>query len=209
MIRALLLFICFNALQAFATEPKWQPYKQNDNVQVQYRQVDKALVEIKAELRTQSMLGAFMHLLDDTSAISEWVDSAKRAEVMAKPGPQSHIVHSYFSGFWPVAPRDMVTLSVWSQDEKTGVLVIDITDQGASYPEKSGYVRMQRVSGRWQLTPLADGWLLIQYQGVADPAGKLPYVIAKNAALKATWNTFKNLQQVLVKYQMLYPGIIQ
>jgi len=46
-----------------------------------------------------------------------------------------------------------------------------------------------------------------QYQGQADPGGKLPHFIADKVALKATFTTFNRLPQVLMQYQQPYPGI--
>ncbi|OEY70889.1 hypothetical protein BI198_01615 [Rheinheimera salexigens] len=200
------LIMCWS-LVAAANDSDWQLYKQTATVKVHFRQLDKARLEINAELQTQSKLGAFMHLLNDTPAITNWVDGAERAQVIAQVNPHSHVVHSYFSGFWPVSPRDMITQSIWSQDEISGVLSIDIIDRGQDYPAQKGYVRMEQVSGRWQLTPLTEGGVLIQYQGQADPAGKLPHFIGNKAALKASFNTFKNLEHILSRYQEPYPGI--
>jgi hypothetical protein len=204
----ILLFGCWSFV-AVSNDTGWRLYKQTSTVQVQSRTGDKQLLEIKAQVLTQSKIGAFMHLLEDTAVIADWVDGAQRAQILDHTDPHSHIVHSYFAGFWPVAPRDMITQSIWSQDVATAVLTIDIADRGQDYPAEPGYVRMQQVSGQWRLTPQAEGGLFIQYQGKADPAGKLPNFIGDKAALKATFNTFKNLEKILVGYQREYPGIAE
>ena len=117
------------------------------------------------------------------------------------------IVHTYFSAIWPVSKRDMVTQSVWQQDASSGVLTMQVSDVGPYYPQVKGYVRMQSVQGLWTLTPQEHGVLRIQYQGQADPGGKLPHFIADRVALKATFITFSRLPKVLKQYQQPYPGI--
>ena len=61
---------------------------------------------------------------------------------------------------------------------------------------------MQQVTGVWTLTPLANGKMHLQYQGQADPAGKLPRFIGDKVALKSLLSTFTQLRQVLPDYQL-------
>lgn len=186
----------------------WSDYKQQHGVQVEYRRHSDGVLEIRAQLKLKSLTGAFLHLLNDTTAISNWAANAKRVEILASPAANTNIVHTYFSAIWPVSPRDMITQSVWTQNT-AGVLYLRVTDLGGQYPNTDGYVRMQQVEALWTLTPSADGSLHIQYQGKADPAGKVPHFIANRVALKAMFDTFRNLAKVLPKYQKTYPGIIE
>ena len=190
------------------TAEDWSGYKQQDGVTVEYRRHSDGVLEIKAQLTLKSLTGAFLHLLNDTAAISDWVANAKRVEILASPASNTNIVHTYFSAIWPVSPRDMVTQSIWKQNTD-GVLYLRVTDLGGQYPQTDGYVRMQQVEALWTLTPLADGSLHIQYQGQADPAGKVPHFIANRVALKAMFDTFRNLRKVLPKYQQAYPDVIE
>lgn len=190
------------------TAEDWSGYKQQDGVTVEYRRHSDGVLEIRAQLTLKSLTGAFLHLLNDTAAISDWVANAKRVEILASPASNTNIVHTYFSAIWPVSPRDMVTQSIWTQNTD-GVLYLRVTDLGGQYPHTDGYMRMQQVEALWTLTPLADGSLHIQYQGQADPAGKVPGFIANKIALRSSWQTFSALKNVLTNYQKKYPGIAE
>ncbi|WNO59548.1 START domain-containing protein [Rheinheimera sp. MMS21-TC3] len=184
----------------------WTLYKTKDQVKVEYRRLDTGLLEIRAEVRLVSNMGAFLHLLNDTDVISQWVENAERVEILDSAEAHSNIVHTYFKATWPVSQRDMVTHSVWSQDNE-GVLSLQVTDLGHDYPTVAGYVRMQQVKSWWRLTPEDEGVVLIEYQGQADPAGNLPHFIVNRVALSATLKTFIKLQKMLPLYPAAYPSI--
>lgn len=204
LLGLLLLWLLPLGVQA---EP-WRSYKHKDGIHVEYRRLQSSLLEIRAQVRVQSLNGAFLHLLNDTAAISQWVENAERVELLGSPEPHSNIVHTYFHAVWPVSSRDMVTQSVWTQ-ASDGSIQLQVSDLGQQYPAVKGYVRMREVQSRWTLTPDAEGGLLIQYQGQADPAGNLPHFIVNRVALKAMFNTFANLVRVLPQYQRPYPGVTE
>ena len=198
--------LCFSVAVA-ADAAEWQQYKTVGATSVEYRHNTDKLLEVRAQTEANSTAAAFLHLLEDTANIRKWAANTEKAQLLGQPDANTHIVHTYFTAIWPVSKRDMVTQSVWHQDASSGVLTMVVTDMGQHFPAVKGYVRMQQVEGRWTLTPLAAGRLKIQYQGQADPAGKLPRFIADKVALNSVLKTFKQLQQALPSYPQAYPGI--
>lgn len=191
--------VCFS-LAVTADAVEWQHYKTVGATSIEYRHDAGKLLEVRAQTEANSTVATFLHLLEDTANIKTWAANTEKAELLGQPDANTHIVHTYFSATWPVSKRDMVTQSVWQQDAASGVLTMQVSDVGRLYPLVKGYVRMQRVQGLWTLTPQTDGVLLIQYQGQADPAGKLPHFIGDKVALKSVLETFQQLQQVLPTY---------
>ena len=206
---ALLVVLYLFTLPCSAESADWQSYKRSANTQVDYRRNSNGLLQIRAQTTVKSGIGAMLHLLEDTTNITNWVANSRKAELLSHPDAQTHLVHTYFSAIWPVSKRDMVTKSVWRQDPQSLVLRMIVTDVGQSYPLVKGYVRMQQVEGEWTLTPSADGLLTIQYQGQADPGGKLPHFIADKVALSASWKTFGKLEHILQDYQRPYSGVTE
>lgn len=207
-MRALLCGLLLFSIAVPAQQVDWQLYKADGVTKVEYRRSDAQLLQIRAVTEAVSLTSAFLHLLEDTNNITRWVANSEKAELLRQPDAQTHLVHTYFSAPWPVSKRDMVTQSIWQQDTGSGVLTLTVTDMGQHFPPAKGYVRMQQVQGQWTLTPLGDGRISIEYQGQADPAGKLPRFIADKVALKATLSTFRKLPQVLAQYQQPYSGVV-
>ena len=205
-MRFLLSCLIFFSMAVTATTTEWRPYKTLGATSIEYRHNAAKLLEVRAQTEVNATLAAFLHLLEDTANITKWAANTEKAELLAQPDANSHLVHTYFSAMWPVSKRDMVTQSVWSQDSK-GVLTLKITDMGQQYPAVTGYVRMEHVKGEWTPTPLTEGKLHLQYQGQADPAGKLPHFIGDKVALKSLLKTFQQLQQEMPAYLRPYPGL--
>lgn len=201
-----LIIIMLSMLHFSVLAENWQTYKAQGDLVVEYRQ-QAGLVQIRSQVQAISGIGAFLHLLEDTDNITDWVENSERAELLGHPDSHTHVVHTYFSAPWPVSKRDMVLQSVWSQDKISGVVTLKITDLGQHFPAVEGYVRMQQVQAEWTLTPGSEGRLHIQYTGQADPAGKLPQFISNKVALKATYATFQQLPRLLGQYQRIYPGL--
>lgn len=192
-----LLLLLSNALVCAAD---WEPYRAAGPTRVEYRHDDDKLLNVRAETLARSSAGDFLHLLEDTGRISSWAANTYRAELIERPAPRTHVVHTYFSASWPVSRRDMVTRSVWQQDAD-GTLTLQISDVGQDHPPAKGHVRMQNVQARWTLKPEPDGMLRIRYEGRADPAGKLPHFISDKVALKSLFETFTRLPEALQPYQ--------
>lgn len=212
-MRALLCFVLLCpiilSVSTAAQTADWQLYKTEGVTTVEYRHTDTGLLQLRAVTEVQSLTGAFLHLLEDTASISKWAQNTEKARLLGTPDSHSHLVQTYFTATWPVAKRDMITQSSWQQDPTTGVLTMTVSDMGQHFPPAQGYVRMQQVQGSWTLTPLPNGMLRIQYQGQADPAGKLPHFIADKVALKAMFKTFIELVKVLPQYQRPYANLIE
>ncbi|MDP5143636.1 START domain-containing protein [Rheinheimera baltica] len=187
----------------------WTTYHKSDQLLIEHRESENALLQVHATTKVRSSIGAFLHLLEDTNNISAWVTNSERAIVLATPSSNTHLVHIYFDAIWPVSPRDMITQSSWTQDPQSKVLTLHIEDMGQHFSPEPGYVRVEQVQGHWELTPLEGGVLLIDYTGQADPAGKLPHFITDKVTLRSLLSTFSDLQQILSGYQKPYPGVLE
>lgn len=205
-MRVNIIVLCY-LLHGVVYADDWRLYTADGATIVEYRHSEAKLLQIRAATEVESKTDAFLLLLEDTDNITRWVANTEKAELLGRPDPHSHLVHTYFNAPWPVSKRDMVTQSVWSQDRSSGTLTLRLSDMGQHFPAVKGYVRMRQVQGIWTLTPLGAGRLRITYQGQADPAGRLPRFITDKVALKATLATFNSLEQALAKYQQSYPGL--
>jgi hypothetical protein len=203
-----LIIILLSMLHGSVLAENWQTYRAQGELVVEYRQ-QAGLLQIRSQVQAVSGVGAFLHLLEDTANITRWAANSEKAELLEHADAHTDVVHTYFNAPWPVAKRDAVTRSVWSQHASNGAVTLQVTDLGQQFPAVPGYVRMQQVQGQWTLTPLPGGQLRIQYQGQADAGGKLPQFISNKVALRATYQTFLQLPEILLHYQTAYPGIVE
>ena len=74
---------------------------------------------------------------------------------------------------WPVADRDAITLNVISQNQVTLVVTIGISGVPDFVPTKPGLVRVEKLKGFWQFSPLENGIVEVVYQVHNEPGGNL------------------------------------
>lgn len=185
----------------------WEGFTTTDDIRIEYRYAHGDTLEIFAERSVQSCAAAFLHLLEDTERIQEWVTHSHKATILAQPAPNSHIVHTEFSARWPIARRDMVTRSLWFYEPKTGRLQLQIDDASEVLAASENSVRMTEVSATWTLQENPNRAMTISYQGLANPAGKIPRRLARGAALRAIRDSFLALDEILQDYQQDYRHI--
>lgn len=192
----------------YATEKHWRTFSDAPaEIAVQYRELDRGHIEIRAEREVQSSLGAFLHLLEQVDAVHTWVDRAKSATILARPNANTFVVHTEFHGAFVISDRSMITVSQWQQNPQTLQLTLTVRDASADYVVDTDDVMLQDVKATWQLTPRSEGSMTIRYVGSAHPGGHIPLFLAKRQALKSIVQTFNNLPSALAKYQKPYPEV--
>lgn len=200
LIVLLLTLGCFASAHADcqAEQAGWVKAKQSDGVTVSTRQLPDKPVEVCAYTAVRTGLGAFILLLRDTDQAPQWIANANTVTVLARPDATTDLVHSVFDAPWPIQDRDLVTRSRYHQDPTSLILTLDVEDASEYLATLPATVRMRSVKGRWQLTPLNEGWVAILYQGQADPGGNIPQWLSQKLVVSSTFETFVNLSKILL-----------
>jgi len=196
MLRALFLFTILLMSFALPGDQPWKLWRDQDGIEVYSRSSSNGYDEVHATTRVKTTLSAFIALLHDTAHVPDWMESVRSVTVIQDTGPRSNIVHTRFQAPWPVANRDMVTSSEYSQPDPCS-LVLNISDRHGDVPELAGHIRMVDVRSQWRLTAQADGHVEIDYQAHADTSGHLPQWMANRAALQMVFRTFQGLRREL------------
>ncbi|RUO28153.1 hypothetical protein CWE12_13110 [Aliidiomarina sedimenti] len=185
----------------------WQKYSGADDIRIHYRYSHGDTLEIQAETNVQSCAAAFLHLLEDTSQISNWASNTRNATILDQPADNVHVVHTVFKTIWPISSRDMVTRSEWQFHSDSQTLHLNIENASDALAPAHGVVRMTEVAANWRLQQGENGSLSITYQGYANPEGRIPRTIARRTTLRAIQQTFRSLGSVLADYQEPYHHI--
>lgn len=205
----LTLLILLIPCRVLADEQLWELWKSEADIEVFQRKQVNGLVEVKAKMRINTRISAFIALLNDTENISLWLDRVESSSVLKQIAINENIVYSSFAAPWPAKDRDMITYSHYWQ-ESNGTFVLEISDLSSYLPQKDNYLRITNVSASWTLIPLKNSEVMITYQAFADPGGKLPLWLINHLALSSIYNTFAGLRYriMLPQYQSAhYPNI--
>jgi len=178
----------------------WKVALEKDAVRVWTREAsDSKFKEYKGEILVKSTLSCLVATLDDVDNQKNWLydcDESKRLKTISKTEGINYFVQT---APWPVTYRDIVIQYKLTQDEKTKVVVIEMTGKKDYIPEKEDYVRVPTFKGRWEFTPISKGIIKVVYQAHSETGGSVPAAIANAACVDIPFNTLKNFKLEIEK----------
>ena len=204
-ISILFLVQCFNAY----SEPKWQLYNNKNGVSVYYQSHSDNTFEVRGVVTVSNVnANDFLELLSDTNTAPQWIENASKVNVIKHLSPSENLVYSYFDSPWPVANRDVITYSCYSQLTPTQSQLV-VKARADSLPRAKGVVRVITLNAHWLLTKQGND-LNIAYQIYALPGGSIPTWLNNKVGLKSTHKTLVNLRNILInKEYQAEPPIIK
>lgn len=192
------LFSSFFVL-AEQSEPyyRWKVWRQNPELQIQYRDREDGLIEINATFNATSTLSGFLLFIQDLNSIENWVAQSEKSEYLENISSNEFIFKTYFSPLWPIKKRILIVHSRHQQIED-GAIKITLEDASNSYPDNNkDTVTAKLIQGSWKIKALNENELSGQYNLVINPMGDIPLWLAKQASLSSMWQTLINLQTLL------------
>ena len=91
-----------------------------------------------------------------------------------------------------VSDRDYVMHAKLDQSGATGHCAVSFgTEDDASRPPVSGFVRIPVIRGHWDVFPLADGSVSVQYEIFSEPGGGVPAFMARGGQRSAAIDFMK------------------
>ncbi len=195
-MRTMLLLLLFctplSALQ-------WQQVKIKQGIEVYQQKLPDGLLKLKAYTETSGCLAAFEALLLDTDNADKWLSNVDSVEVLKSPSQNEHIVYTQFNAPWPIKNRDMVTYSRIFRTSNTQ-MQIGIQVANNEYAKRDGFIRIEHVAASWVITQRDADTISVEYQAIADPAGKIPHWLGNSVAKSNVFSTFKKMKARLKLY---------
>jgi len=175
----------------------WKVWRADEKLSVSYRMnTFNNLIEVKANAALQSTSIGFICFIEDLPQISNWLDNAESAELISKISNNESIFITRFTGFWPIASRDIVVHSRYWQNPDLSLEIV-ISDAGESITKNKDTIRMQVISAYWKIVPTQLGHINISYQFIVDPKGNMPIWLTKRMTLSGIWTTLNNIKNQL------------
>lgn len=89
----------------------------------------------------------------------------------------------------------VVTSHYWQNPDKT--LEIAVEDNNEKNYLLKNQIKVEVIKAHWLITPVKENSLIIEYNFIADPKGKLPFWLVKRVQLNSIWETMKALKKQL------------
>lgn len=180
----------------------WRAEKQKESTRVFSRAVASSDVrEIRGTTEVSASVKTLAVFLQDPETNPQWVPHSRFARILARPAPDSTLVHFVMQASWPFQARDAVALFRISQTPSF-VVHIRFDSQSQLLPEEKNVVRLLKYAGYWQLTPAGARHTSVVYQSYVDAGGQIPAWLANSVAIKSTFTALENLRAQVPLYQM-------
>lgn len=154
---------------------------------------------IKTVLTVNAPLSNLAYVLMDVNKTVEWVYASKNCKTLKQYSSTDVVYYSEVIVPWPASNRDFAIRITLSQDPRTRVITIVAENKPTFLPEIPGLVRIQESSGKWMITPLANGLSRIEYILQVNPGGNVPAWLVNLFATHGPFESFKNLRTQVKK----------
>ena len=186
----------------FGAEDKWYLEKEEDNIQVFVSETKGLAVKsFRGVVTVNSSLNSVLSVIADASSYPRWLHNCKSAETIKRVGENEIYNHIVTNMPWPVTDRDSVMHSIKTQDILTKQVTIRFFAKPEMIDKLPNTVRITKIHGLWELTPLLNGQLKIIYQMSVDPGGSIPKWLVNSLAVDIPYYTLKNLSRIAKETQ--------
>ena len=181
----------------FGVENDWYLEKEEDNIEVFVAKVKGSAVKsFRGVVIVESSLKSVMSVIADTSSYPRWLHNCKRATTIKRLGDNEIFNHIVTDMPWPVVDRDTVVHSIKTQNDTTHQVTIQFIAKPGLLDKLPKTVRITKMQGLWELTPLENGQLKIIYQMSIDPGGSIPKWLVNSMVVDIPFHTLNNLRRV-------------
>lgn len=189
-----IILIVFLLPLQILSQTEWKLEKDKHGIQVYVRHVPwsdynqtRGITEINAPLHQ------CVGVLQDGTIITDWVHSAKDAEVLNTKGDSVMIYWMESGAPWPFKNRDAVYKNVFTWDPGDNSVKNTVTAIPGYIPEKDGLVRIRKAKSIWELTSLGQNRTKLQLTMHFEPHGSIPAWLANAFAVNSPYESMIGL----------------
>lgn len=124
---------------------------------------------------------------------TDWQHNCEEARVISQPDG-SRLTYNRIGSPWPVSDRDVVLRTTRAKQADGSIHIEFRSTEDGNLDVPRGVVRMPRLIGSYELTPVEDGTHVI-YTVDSDPGGRLPDWLVRQAGKDLPYLTLKNLRE--------------
>ncbi|WP_299875985.1 START domain-containing protein [uncultured Cocleimonas sp.] len=181
----------------FGAQDNWYLEKEEDNIQVFVAETKGSpLKSFRGVVTVNSSLNSVLSVIADASSYPRWLHNCKSAKTIKRIGETEIYNHIVTNMPWPVIDRDSVVQSIKTENKTTNQVTIKFVAKPAMIEKLPKTVRITKMNGLWELTPLDDGKLKILYQMSVDPGGNIPKWLVNSLVVDIPFNTLNNLRRI-------------
>lgn len=193
MKKLLFAILILNVLHANA-QSSWQLYTHKNGIDVFTKNLEGSdFKAVKTVCVLETSLSKIAYVLMDVDRTTDWVYGTKSCKLLHSFTPNDLIYYAEIALPWPASNRDFIIRITLTQDPITKAITIRAINKPTYIPEKKNLVRIQQSSGFWQISPLGNGRVRVEYTLQVDPGGYLPAWLVNLFAANGPYDSARNL----------------
>jgi hypothetical protein len=198
MSRNLLLLLGFVFSLNLPAQEKWELRKNTDGIAVYTR---ASAAEVYKEIRVVCELpgtpAQLIHVLKEVERHPEWVYLNRKTVLVQKKSANRFIYYTEADMPWPLTDRDMVVEATYFPEAKNRSVHVEVKSVPTLLPEKEDYVRIPSSLAVWDITPLPNQRIKVEYTFRVNPGGSVPAWAVNATVASGPVSTFQNLRKRL------------
>ncbi len=180
------------------SQTDWTLKKDKDGIQVYTGKVaDSKFKVIKVSCVLDARLSQLAAIILQPELQPEWVIATKLAYTVKHIDASHLYYYAEASVPWPMSNRDMVIDLALNQNAVTKRLTIHANTIDHILPEKNGKQRVPLSQAVWEVEPLGNDKIKIEYNLRIDPGGGIPAWMMNMFIAKGPFESFKNLSTMI------------
>ncbi len=193
-INLISIFLLFGGVSIGTSTSDWDLITEDASTKVYTRRSSTSnLKEIRIVTQFNSDIATLKEVLTDVDGYPSWVFKCMGSKKIATINDNEFHYYLMTDMPYPVSNRDLVVHTKnWKKNNQ-------YFSKSVAAPEfiskKQGMVRVPKFSSAWEVTPISDQTIQIEYEASTDPGGYLPGWVVNLGITKGPINTMQSLKQ--------------
>lgn len=204
IVKLTVALVVFSRVGCTQSLNDWHQEKDQEGIRVFSRHLtDNRLKELRVQCTCQGTLSALVAMLSDIEHYPRIMYKTKTTQVLRRVSDTDLYYYIETELPWPVENRDMNVHLTFAQEPQTRTLRIRVDKAADEVPPKPHVVRVVDWSASWEVHPLANQQLQIDYQCRVNPGGTLPAWLVNLTSANGPYESFKLLRKSMqdARYQ--------
>ncbi|MVM30933.1 hypothetical protein GO755_12900 [Spirosoma sp. HMF4905] len=198
----LLIVACLGLSRIGYAQPvdDWHLEKDKEGIRVYSQHLtDNRLKELRVQCTFQGTMAALVAMLSDVENYPSLMYKTKTSRLLRRVSETDLYYYIETELPWPVDNRDMNVHLTFSQEPTTHTLQIRVTKAADEVPPQPHIVRVAEWSAVWEVHPLTNQQLQIDYRCRVNPGGSLPAWLVNLTAASGPYESFKLLRKTILE----------
>ncbi|WP_207430923.1 START domain-containing protein [Sabulibacter ruber] len=200
--RGFLLFLLAGILFSFPlrAQEQWELRKNTDGIAVYTKDLaNQSFKQIRVVCELPGTPALLVNLLKEVEHHSDWVYLNRETKLLKRRSDNRLVYYTEADMPWPLTDRDMVVEAVFSPVVKNQPTRVEVKSVSGYLPEQTDFVRIPSSVATWEITPVSDKKIKVDYTFSVNPGGSVPPWLVNLTVATGPHKTFQKLREILAE----------